>query len=267
MTSINPEPVIQGFRPAAPEETDRWPSFYDMFFGETARNPLVGWPREVFDVLNRKTRLLHLTYHGISDPDGVKHVLLDNHANYTKPRLIRDALAPAIGEGLLTAEGDLWREQRKLMAPIFTPTTVKSFLPIFVDQARASAARWKAEGQGCRDMAIETTKATFDIINAALFSGEAGLDPDEARPHLEAAVSAPAEYRLGFLSACHGWTRAPCRGAGGPGPPTWSARRRPWCGDARPILTPVRISWAGSWAPSPSAIPPIRPRSWRWTTP
>lgn len=199
MISIKPEAVPQPFRPAAPEETDRWPSFYDMFFGETARNPLVGWPREVFEVLNRKTRLLHLTYHGISDPEGVKHVLLDNHANYTKPRLIRDALAPAIGEGLLTAEGDLWREQRKLMAPIFTPATVKSFLPIFVDQAKASAGRWKSEGPGRRDMAIETTHTTFDIINAALFSGEAGLDPNEARPHLEAAVSAPAEYRLGFL--------------------------------------------------------------------
>lgn len=199
MISIKPEERPPHFRPAAPEETDRWPSFYDMFFGETARNPLVGWPSEVFDVLNRKNRVFHLTYHGVSDPEGIKHVLLDNYTNYQKPKLIRDVLAPAIGEGLFTAEGDLWREQRKLMAPIFTPATVKSFLPIFVDHAKTSAGRWTAEGLGRRDVSVETMRTTFDIINAALFSGEAGLDPVEAGPHLEAAITAPVEYRLGFL--------------------------------------------------------------------
>ncbi|MDB5438197.1 MAG: cytochrome, partial [Caulobacteraceae bacterium] len=117
MRRAMPDPAPSLFRPAAPEQTGRWPSLLDMLVGETAKNPLVGWPAEIFDGLNRKSRFLHLTYHGISDPEGIRHVLLDNVANYQRPRLVRAALAPMLGEGLLTAEGAAWREQRRLMAP------------------------------------------------------------------------------------------------------------------------------------------------------
>src|SRR3990167_6068768 len=126
----------QRFRPAAPDQTNRWPTLLDMFLGETSRNPLVGWPKGTFEVFNRRTKVLHLTYHGISDPEGIKRVFLDNAANYPKPGLVRRMVAPAIGEGLFSAEGELWRDQRRLMAPVFTPAALAGFNPTFMSLAR-----------------------------------------------------------------------------------------------------------------------------------
>lgn len=203
MTDINFTEGFAGtpphFRPAAPEQPDTWPTLLDMFLGETAKNPLVGWPKETFDVLNRTRRLLHLTYHGISDPDGIKRVFLDNAANYPKPGLVRKMVAPALGEGLFSAEGQGWRDQRRLMAPDFTPASLSSFTPIFAQAAARTADRW-ATGESDRiDVAAEATRTTFEIIDQALFSGQAGLNFHEASPHLEAVIAAAGEYRLGIL--------------------------------------------------------------------
>ena len=187
------------FRPTAPVQTDRWPNLVEMFFGETAKNSLVGWPKETFDVLNRKQHFLHLTYHGISDPEGIKRVFLDNAANYEKPGFVRAALAPAIGEGLLTAEGPLWREQRKMMAPVFTPAALSGFNPIFAQVAERTADRWATSNNAVIDVAADATRTTFEVIDAALFSNEAGLSFEDSSHHLDALVAAPGEFRIGFL--------------------------------------------------------------------
>jgi len=187
------------FRPAAPGQPDHWPSMFDMFLGETSRNPLVGWPKETFDVLNRKARVLHLTYHGISDPEGIRRVFLDNAANYPKPGLVRRMFDPVIGEGLFSAEGEPWRDQRRLMAPVFTPAALAGFNDTFVRVARRTADRWAMNATDRVDLAAEATRSTFEIIDEALFSGEAGLDFDTASPHLDALIAAIGEYRLGVL--------------------------------------------------------------------
>lgn len=191
--------VHEPFRPAAPEQPDTWPSMFDMFLGETARNPLVGWPKETFDVLNRKRRVLHLNYLGLSDPEGIKRVFLDNVANYPKPDLIRRALAPSLGDGLFTAEGEIWRDQRRLMAPVFTPAALGQFNPIFARVAERTGDRWAAGLDDHIDVAAEATRTTFEVINEALFSGEAGLSFEATSADIDAVVAAAGEYRLGFL--------------------------------------------------------------------
>src|SRR5688500_2287350 len=40
--------------------------------------------------------------------EGIRHVLVDNHKNYTKSRNY-DGLKLVVGQGLLTSEGDFWR--------------------------------------------------------------------------------------------------------------------------------------------------------------
>lgn len=192
-------PEAAHFRPAAPPETDRWPTMWDMFMGETARNPLVGWPKETFEVLNRKNRILNLTYVGISDPEGIKRVFLDNAANYPKPGLVRRMLAPAVGDGLFSAEGELWRDQRRLAAPVFTPAALAQFEPVFARVAERTGDRWAQTADGHVDVAAEATRTTFEIINEALFSGEVGLEFERDSGDIDAVVAATAEYRIGIL--------------------------------------------------------------------
>src|SRR5215467_80 len=49
--------------------------------------------------------------HVIRHPEDIKHVLQENHANYTKGWGLQ-RMKPFLGEGLLTSEGEHWRRQR-----------------------------------------------------------------------------------------------------------------------------------------------------------
>ena len=48
----------------------------------------------------------------INHPDFVRHVLLDNNRNYSKATQSNLIFNKLIGEGLLTSEGEIWRQQR-----------------------------------------------------------------------------------------------------------------------------------------------------------
>jgi cytochrome P450 len=52
-----------------------------------------------------------------ASPAAIKHVLLDNAANYQKTEITRRILEPGLGRGLVTSEGETWRRHRRTMAP------------------------------------------------------------------------------------------------------------------------------------------------------
>ena len=60
----------------------------------------------------------------VNHPDGIRRVLVDNHANYGRtPATIR-ILRPILGDGLFLAEGNAWKHQRRTMAPAFAPRSL-----------------------------------------------------------------------------------------------------------------------------------------------
>src|SRR5262249_11407141 len=89
------------FRPAARKPLERDPGPWALFSPRYARNLLNAIPEEAYELRYRQVRFLSLVYHGVSDPEGVKRVFLDNAANYRRPALVARMLRPVIGEGLL----------------------------------------------------------------------------------------------------------------------------------------------------------------------
>ena len=130
-------------------------------------------------------------------PKLVQHVLLDNAAAYSKPDIVKLLLAPVIGRGLLTSDGILWREQRRIVAASFTPPAVDAQVPVFAHAAQRTAARWRAAGT--MDVAIQATTTTMRVIADALFAGDPRLTSDESMSHIAAALDAFSEARIQAL--------------------------------------------------------------------
>lgn len=109
----------------------------------------------------------------ISDPDGIRHVLLDNAANYAKSIQFQRLTRPALGNGLVNAEGASWRFQRRIAAPMFSMRQIAEFAPVMADAARAAVARWEALPDGAEfDAADEMMRITYEIISRTLFSND-----------------------------------------------------------------------------------------------
>lgn len=85
-------------------------------------NALTMWTERAYeeDILVR--RFLSRTNVLVNAPDAIRHVLVDNHANYRRsPASIR-ILKPITGEnGLLLSDGEAWRHQRRTVAPALAP--------------------------------------------------------------------------------------------------------------------------------------------------
>ncbi|WP_167052993.1 cytochrome P450 [Burkholderia sp. Ax-1719] len=115
----------------------------------------------------------------ISDPAAIRHIFVDNARNYEKNELQLRLLRPALGVGLVTANGDAWRRQRQMLAPFFSPPRMNA-LAAAKDAATArSAARigaiaQAANGDNTLDIADEMGRLTLEILEHTLFS--AGLD-------------------------------------------------------------------------------------------
>ncbi|KAI0642657.1 cytochrome P450 [Trametes meyenii] len=77
------------------------------------------------------------------DPTAVNYVMSRGY-DYPKPDFVRDSLASmAAGyEGLLTADGEMHRKQRKILNQAFSAGQVKSFYPVFWEKATRLRDIW-----------------------------------------------------------------------------------------------------------------------------
>lgn len=141
------------------------------------RNPLEALPREAFEQPFTKRSVLGQDRVFVTGPDLVRQVLLTEADAFEKSDSMRRALSPALGEAILTADGERWRWQRRAVAPIFQPDRVKSFLQPMLDAAARTRDRWLALPPGSEvELGHEMMRTTFDIIVETMLSGHAAID-------------------------------------------------------------------------------------------
>src|SRR5215831_1403825 len=104
------------------------------------RNSLAIFPDYAFDVPFRRRTLLGIDAVLVNDPAGVRHVLATNAANHVRPTMMPRVLRPLLGRGVFLAEGPEWRQQRRLLSPVFTPHNVGLLLPHFTAAANKVVA-------------------------------------------------------------------------------------------------------------------------------
>ena len=147
------------------------PLTFRQFLRLVRDNTLATYPPEAFDEDIIAGRLLWRRRFIINEPSGIRHVLLDNAANYKKSELTRRLLEPGLGRGLLTSEGETWRRHRRIMAPAFDRRSIESYAPIITAVAGELLNRWDAVPEQSEvDVGAAMMQTTLHIISRAMFS-------------------------------------------------------------------------------------------------
>ena len=124
-------------------------------------------------------------------PDHVRHVTLTNARNYDKLQSYDGVRKYVIGDGIVTSTGELWKRQRRLMAPFYTPRSVEEFSNIFIRDTLVMAERWKrlAANQEPVEMLDEMAVITASIILKAVFSTESEQDILQIKESVETMIT------------------------------------------------------------------------------
>ena len=121
----------------------------------------------------------------VTAADLAHEVLVEHAARYRKsPGL--GFLRPLLGDGLLTADAEVNRRHRKLLAPAFAPRRLAAYGELMVGETRAQLARWRAGDH--RDLAAEMMELTLAIAGRTLFGADVRGDASTVAHGLELAM-------------------------------------------------------------------------------
>lgn len=114
----------------------------------------------------------------INHPDFVRHILVENNRNYSKDTYSIQVFKKVVGNGLVTSEGETWRQQRRLMQPAFHHSRLKSLDTMIVSAAQVMLARWQESYQAGQpiDIAREMASLTLTVTTQALFGVDLGAE-------------------------------------------------------------------------------------------
>ena len=145
-------------------------------------------------------------------PELVQAALIGAADHLDKGETLRRPLGAALGEGLLTAETDNWRWQRRAVAPLFRASGLGRFLPAMITQAEAARDRLGGLPAGA-EVAVnhEMMRLTFDIIMDTMFSGVEGFDVHQVEKEVSEYLRLTRWSTLAAFVGAPEWTPYPGR--------------------------------------------------------
>ncbi len=157
---------------------------------ERRRDPLTLFSdaqRDLGDVV--RYRMGYVPVVQLTHPEHVRHVLTADDA-YGKGQSW-ERLKPLVGEGLVTAEGDLWRQQRQIAQPAFAHDRLLALAGAMTSCTQVVLDRWAAAGpvQGAVPVFDDIRGLTLRIVLRCLF----GVQLDDRVPALSRDFTAALE--------------------------------------------------------------------------
>jgi len=92
-------------------------------------NSLAACDQALFEELVVERRFLWGRVFAVSDPDGIRHVLQDNAANYLRVSPVRRAFEFSARSGMVCLEGEDWWRHRRLVNPALDYRALRPNLP------------------------------------------------------------------------------------------------------------------------------------------
>ncbi|KUY80804.1 cytochrome P450 [Burkholderia sp. RF4-BP95] len=137
-----------------------------------------------------RNRLGPFLTHALAHPDGVQHVLQDNHRNYVRGRFY-DNFKMFFGDGLLTTDGEFWRRHRRVVQPLFHRKQVESHAAALGDAALALVERWlKQPAHAPFDVVEEMMRVSLRMLGLMLFNADISRHADDVGPAVRFGIAA-----------------------------------------------------------------------------
>jgi cytochrome P450 len=150
-------------------------------------NPLYVWPQAMYENPYHGVKWIGRTFHYIRKPEHMKAVFLDHADIFAKSQFQKKLVGPALGDGLLTAEGEHWKFQRRAASPAFRIDALRALVPVFSSSAQETIERIKAMPAGQPvDVMQEMQHATLDVIVETILGG---ADPEFGYDRMARIVS------------------------------------------------------------------------------
>src|SRR5215471_1388957 len=168
-------------------------SFDPLTFG-------LGIARQFGDIAHYKLGPLHV--YQLNHPELVRQILVERPEKFHKARLIKRAFRPFAGEGLVTSDGALWKQQRKLMQPAFHHRQLAAYADVMVAHAAHMMDSF-VDGE-IRDIGAEMTKLTLGIVVKSLFGADFPREASQVSRSMLAILDA-ANQRLSSVLRVPSW--------------------------------------------------------------
>lgn len=123
----------------------------------------------------------------VTDPQAVQHVLAQHPERYVKRSHRARVL---LGDGVLSATGAAWKQQRRLLQAQFTGTGMRRYEHRITDAARTTAGRWAEYARTGQTLDVGQEMRRFALD--AIWRSPTGYPLDEGTERELAAVAAVA---------------------------------------------------------------------------
>ena len=133
-----------------------------------------------------KMRFLHRSVLVASSPETAREVLVEQASIFEKSPGLRILLRPLAGDGLFTSEGALWKQQRRVMSPLFHASQLAGYTTAMNDVTRRTVERLR-DGESL-DLARLMTRITMGIVGSTLFGTETFEATDDLGEALTTAL-------------------------------------------------------------------------------
>lgn len=119
-------------------------------------------------------------FHLLSSPEQAYSVLVEKNKHYSKRTPGYKMLQTALGDGLVTSEGELWRRQRRIAQPAFNKGQIAGLTEVMREAAQDQGDAWEdvARRGVIVDVAHEMSAVTLRIAGETLFGVDLSDDSE-----------------------------------------------------------------------------------------
>jgi cytochrome P450 len=150
----------------------------------------------------------------VADHAVVSTLLRDRPEGFQRPQRSKDvAREMGLPAGVFSAEGDAWRNQRRMVMASFSPANVRAYFPSLRKVTQRLQTRWQAAARGNAliDLQADLMRFTVDAIAGLAFGADVNTlasDEDIIQRHLDKIFPALFERTFTVIPYWR-WVRGP----------------------------------------------------------